>query len=107
MTPSLDTLLHAVGDPRRRAVFEQVSRSHGISVSDLTAGSGITQGAISQHLKVLKEAGLVVGEPKGRHVFYRAKPGALAPLVHWLGHYELFWRDRMSDLRALLEEIDG
>lgn len=104
---ALDVLLHAVGDPRRRAVFERVSRSRGISVSDLTAGSGVTQGAISQHLKVLKDAGLVVGEAKGRHVYYRAEPQALTPLVDWLGHYELFWRDRMVELRKLLSEIEG
>lgn len=75
-------------------------------MADLTAGSGVTQGAISQHLKILKDAGLVTGEAKGRQVFYRAQPRALAPLVDWLGHYELFWRDRMVELRALLAEME-
>jgi DNA-binding transcriptional ArsR family regulator len=108
MTPAtaIDSLFHAVADRRRRALFDRIARSDGLSVADLTRGSGVTQGAISQHLKVLKTAGLVVGEASGRNVFYRADAHGLDPLFDWLTTYEAFWRGRLADLRDLLEEMD-
>ena len=103
---TIDAVLRTLADPTRRAVFERVVGSHEITVGELTRGSGVTQGAISQHLKSLKRAGLVVERPEGRNVYYRAEPAGLAPLVDWIGHYGVFWRDRFADLRSLLQEID-
>ncbi|MCB8879943.1 helix-turn-helix transcriptional regulator [Acidisoma cellulosilytica] len=103
---TLDTVMRALADPTRRAVFERIARSDEITVVDLTRDSGVTQGAVSQHLKSLKLAGLVTERPQGRHVFYRAKPEGLAPLFDWLSHYDAFWRDRFDNLRSLLKEID-
>ena len=102
----IDVVMRALADPTRRAVFERVVRSDEITVVELTRGSGVTQGAISQHLKALKQAGLVTERPEGRNVFYRAEPEGLAPLVDWMSHYAVFWRDRFANLRTLLKEID-
>jgi DNA-binding transcriptional ArsR family regulator len=99
-------VMRALADPTRRALFEQVISSDEITVVELTRGSGVTQGAISQHLKALKLAGLVAERPEGRKVFYRAQPQGLAPLVDWMSHYGVFWRERFADLRTLLKEID-
>jgi DNA-binding transcriptional ArsR family regulator len=103
---AIETVLRTLADPTRRAVFERVVKSNEISVLELTRGSGVTQGAISQHLKSLKLAGLVVERPEGRKVYYRAEPEGLTPLVDWMGHYGVFWRKRFADLRTLLKEID-
>ena len=103
---SIDTVMRALADPTRRAVFEQVARSEEINVAELTRASGVTQGAVSQHLKSLKQAGLVSERPQGRNVFYRARPEGLAPLFDWLSHYDVFWRERFGNLRTLLKEID-
>ena len=103
---TIDAVMRTLADPTRRAVFEQIVRSDEITVAELTRGSGVTQGAISQHLKSLKQAGLVIERPQGRNVFYRAQPGGLAPLVDWMDHYAVFWRDRFANLRTLLKEID-
>ena len=100
------TVMVALADPTRRALFERVASSHEITVAELTKGSGVTQGAISQHLKSLKLAGLVAERPEGRNVYYRAQPEGLAPLVDWMSHYGAFWRDRFANLRTLLKEID-
>lgn len=105
-TPPLDNVMRALADPTRRAVFERIVRADQITVAELTRGSGVTQGAISQHLKSLKQAGLVTERPQGRNVFYSAQPKGLDPLVDWMSHYDLFWRDRFADLRNLLKEID-
>ena len=102
----VDAVMRALADPTRRAVFEQVVSSDEISVVELTRGSGVTQGAISQHLKALKQAGLVAERPEGRKVYYRARPDGLEPLVDWMSHYGVFWRERLADLRTLLKEID-
>jgi DNA-binding transcriptional ArsR family regulator len=103
---SIDTLMRALADPTRRAVFERIAEGGEISVSDLTLGSGVTKGAVSQHLKTLKQAGLVSERPEGRHVYYRAEPAGLAPLADWMSHYDAFWRQRFGNLRDLLKEID-
>jgi DNA-binding transcriptional ArsR family regulator len=102
----IDTVMRALADPTRRSVFERIVRSDEITVAELTRGSGVTQGAISQHLKALKRAGLVAERPAGRNVHYRAEPQGLAPLVDWMSHYGVFWRERLADLRTLLKEID-
>ena len=101
----VDTVMRALSDPTRRAVFERITRAE-LNVAELTRDSGVTQGAVSQHLKLLKQAGLVIERPQGRQVFYRATPDGLAPLFDWLTHYDHFWRERFADLRTLLKEID-
>lgn len=103
---AIDAVMKTLADPTRRAVFERIVGADEISVRDLTLGSGVSQGAISQHLKSLKLAGLVAERAQGRQVFYRAEPQGLAPLVDWMSHYGIFWRDRFADLRSLLKEID-
>lgn len=105
-TAEIDLVMKALADPTRRAMFQRLASSDEVSVAELTVGSGVTQGAVSQHLKSLKRAGLVSERPQGRHVYYRARPEGLAPLVDWVDHYAVFWRDRFADLRALLKEID-
>jgi DNA-binding transcriptional ArsR family regulator len=102
----IDAVIRTLADPTRRAVFERIVKSDEVTVSELTRGSGVTQGAISQHLKSLKLAGLVAERPQGRNVYYRAQPEGLAPLVDWISHYDAFWRERFANLRTLLKEID-
>jgi len=103
---SVDAVMRALADSTRRAVFERIVSSNEITVVELTRGSGVTQGAISQHLRSLKQAGLVAERPEGRNVYYRAQPRGLGPLVDWMSHYSIFWRERFADLRNLLKEID-
>lgn len=103
---AVNAVMRALADPTRRAVFERIARSDEITVADLTRGSGVTQGAVSQHLKSLKEAGLVTERPQGRNVYYRVQPKGLAPLTDWLRHYERYWTGRLDVLERLLREDD-
>jgi DNA-binding transcriptional ArsR family regulator len=103
---AVTAVMRTLADPTRRGVLERITRNNEMSVADLTRGSGVTQGAISQHLKLLKQAGLVAERPEGRKVYYRARPGGLEPLVDWMDHYAVFWRDRFDTLKNLLKEID-
>jgi DNA-binding transcriptional ArsR family regulator len=102
----VSNVMRALADPTRRALFERIVQTDEITVVDLTKGSGVTQGAISQHLKSLKNAGLVKERPAGRNVFYRAEPKGLAPLFDWLKYYSVFWNNRFADLRTLMKELD-
>jgi DNA-binding transcriptional ArsR family regulator len=101
---TIDSVMRTLADPTRRAMFERIAKSGEITVVELTRGSGVTQGAVSQHLKSLKLAGLVAERPEGRKVFYRAKPEGLRPLADWLTFYERFWTDRLNVLDQLLRE---
>jgi DNA-binding transcriptional ArsR family regulator len=105
-TATVDAVMRTLADPTRRAVFERIVNSDEITVVELTRGSGVTQSAISQHLRSLKLAGLIADRPEGRNVHYRADPKGLAPLVDWMALYGAFWRDRFANLRTLLKEID-
>src|ERR1700736_2503955 len=102
----INAVMRTLADPTRRAVFERVVKSEEITVLELTRGSDVTQGAISQHLKSLKQAGLVAERREGRNVFYRAEPKGLAPLVDWMSHYRIFWRSGLANLRTRLTAID-
>jgi DNA-binding transcriptional ArsR family regulator len=103
---AIDTVLRTLADPTRRAVFERIVGSNEITVVELTRGSGVTQGAISQHLKSLKRAGLVAERPEGRNVFYRAEPNGLVPLIDWTSQMAGFWQSRFDDLEDLLKRMD-
>lgn len=98
--------MRSLADPTRRAVFERLAQSDETTVAELTLGSGVSQSAISQHLRTLKDAGLVTDRPQGRNVFYRVEQKGLAPLVDWMSHYGVFWRERFAGLRTLLKDID-
>lgn len=106
MQPSPDLLFATLADPTRRAIFERLCRDGALTVGTLTAGSGVSQPAVSKHLGVLKRAGLVSDRPAGRQTHYSAVPGALAPLVDWTKRMSGFWEDRFDELEQLLSRMD-
>src|ERR1700688_1502817 len=103
---TVDAVIRTLADPTRRAVFERIVKSEEITVAELTRGSGVTQSAISQHLRSLKQAGLIADRPEGRNVHYRADPKGLAPLVDWMGIHAGVSRPGCDHLPTLLKEID-
>lgn len=106
MESSTDLLFKALADPTRRALFERLCRDGEATVGALTAGAGISQPAVSKHLGVLKQAGLVVHRHEGRQTHYSAQQCALAPLVDWTGRMNRFWEARFDDLEDLLGRMD-
>ncbi|GLS22590.1 transcriptional regulator [Labrys miyagiensis] len=98
-------LFRALADPTRRAVFERLAGRE-MSVSELKAGFEVSQPAISQHLAVLRQAGLVAERREGRNAHYRAVPQALTPLTDWVDRYRAFWPERIERLKAVLKDMD-
>ena len=93
----------ALANPTRRAVLDLLwTRPR--SVNQLAVEFDMRRPSLSEHLKVLRDAGLVVDERRGRERIYRVDPRPLRQVAVWLHPYEEFWRDRLGDLRRLLDE---
>src|SRR5690349_9342447 len=106
MPSAQDILFKTLADPTRRAIFERLCRKGEQTVGALTAQAGISQPAVSKHLAVLKQAGLVRDRHEGRLTHYSAQLGALSPLVDWTREMAGFWESRLDDLEDLLKRMD-
>jgi DNA-binding transcriptional ArsR family regulator len=80
-------LLQTLADPTRRGLFEHLAKQGEHPVHALTALAGVSQPAVSKHLRLLKFAGLVLDRRDGRQTYYRAHPHALLPLADWMTIY--------------------
>jgi DNA-binding transcriptional ArsR family regulator len=89
----------ALGDPMRFHIVETLLRSPA-SVVELAAGLPISRPAVSQHLKVLKDAGLVKDVAEGNRRIYEIEPGGFAGLREWL---EPFWDEALSSYQAEMD----
>ncbi len=89
------TVFDAVADPTRRAVLDMLAAREQ-SVGDLVAKFRVTQPAISHHLRILREAGLVKPRQVGRQRLYRLQGRPLREIHDWVAHYERFWTDRLG-----------
>ena len=102
----LTDVMKTLADPTRRAMFERIAREGEIAATGLVKGSKVSQPAVSQHLRALRDAGLVTERRDGRHIHYRVAPKGLSPLFDWLGHYRNFWEERFENLEKLLKETE-
>ena len=106
MSKAHDTLFRKLADPTRLAIFERLCRDGEQTVSALTVRAKVSQPAVSKHLGVLKQAGLVRDRHEGRQTHYSAQLGALAPLIDWTSQMAGFWEKRFDDLEDLLKRMD-
>lgn len=106
MRTSPDKLFRSLADPTRRAIFERLCRDGEQTVGALTARAGVSQPAVSKHLIVLKQAGLVRDRHEGRETHYSAQLRALAPLTDWASRMTGFWQNRFDKLEDLLKRMD-
>ena len=90
----------ALGDPTRRAIFESLVESPQ-AVGDLAAQFPVSRPAVSQHLKVLKSAGLVADRQVGKHRIYRVDPDGLAALRAEL---DVFWTKTLAAYKGVVEQ---
>jgi DNA-binding transcriptional ArsR family regulator len=106
MSAVQDALFRTLADPTRRAIFERLCREGERTVAALTTQAGVSQPAVSKHLAVLKQAGLVRDRHEGRQTHYTAQIGALAPLIDWTSQMAGFWESRFDHLEDLLNRMD-
>ena len=94
-----ETALDALGDPTRRAILERLRRGPS-PVGALARGLPVSRPAVSQHLRVLKEAGLVVDRREGTRRLYQLAPDGLAEVR---AYFEAFWGDALASFKAAAE----
>ncbi len=93
----------ALVDPMRRQILNRLALKGPATVSELADDLPITRQAVAKHLAQLVDAGLLIaGEPEGRRVRYRTRPGALNAALAWLSALANRWDDRLDDLRSHL-----
>ncbi len=92
--------LEALGDPTRRAIFERLA-SGPLAVVDIARTLPVSRPAVSQHLKVLKEAGLVIDRPEGTRRVYEIDRKGLAALR---AYFDRFWTDALGAFQHAAEE---
>jgi DNA-binding transcriptional ArsR family regulator len=99
----IDVALQALAEPRRRAILALV-RERELAAGEIARRFDVTRPAISQHLAVLRQAGLVTERRDGTRRLYRARPAGTAELREWL---EAFWDDGLDRLKRAAERNDG
>jgi DNA-binding transcriptional ArsR family regulator len=93
-----------IADPTRRGILDLL-RGGERTVSALVERFSVTQSAISQHLKHLRDAGLVATRRDGREIYYRLVADPLAVIAAWVAQYEGFWTEKLSGLGDLLRDL--
>jgi DNA-binding transcriptional ArsR family regulator len=93
----------AIADPVRRRIVERLADGEK-TAGELGEGFGISQPAVSKHLRVLREAGLVSARADAQKRLYRLTPAPLAQVDSWLARYRNLWEDRLDALKAHVEE---
>ncbi len=97
------TAYAALAEPHRRQILDLL-RDGERSVTELVGHVRLTQPGVSKHLRVLREAGLVVARPHGRERRYALRPEPLAEVDAWLAPYRAVWGARLDDLERHLED---
>ena len=97
-----DRAFAALADPTRRAVYERLAEQSQ-TVGALAAQLPVSRPAVSQHLKVLKDAGLVVDEARGTSRIYRIDPAGLGPVRRWLDQQ---WERGLANFKRISEQED-
>ena len=98
-----DETLRALAEPRRRAILRLVARDE-LAAGQIAEAFDVSRTAVSQHLTVLKDAGLITERRDGRRRLYRARPDGLAELREFL---DGFWATRLRWLKADAERAAG
>lgn len=93
----------ALANPVRRRLLESL-RDGPRSAGELAGQFQLSRPAVSEHLQVLRNAGLAREERQGRHRYYYLQPDPLAEVGEWLHPFEHYWRARLRSLRDLLDE---
>ena len=99
---SASDIFHAIADSGRRAILDRLAAEEA-SVGALAEHAGLSYSAASQHLNVLREAGLVKSHVRGRQRIYHLRPARLRVVHDWSSRYERFWRKSLGRLHKLLD----
>jgi DNA-binding transcriptional ArsR family regulator len=100
----LRDVFDAIADPTRRHLIHLLSEAEELPLHELTPQFQMGRTAVSKHLTILKEAGLVEDRKVGRETRYRLNASPLQEVQDWVGFYNKYWSTNMLRLKQLLEE---
>ncbi|MCA0756223.1 metalloregulator ArsR/SmtB family transcription factor [Paenibacillus sp. N4] len=99
-------VFQAIADPTRRRLLQLLGDQE-LPVNVISGHFTMTRTAVSKHLRVLADAGLVKDRKVGRETRYRLDPEPLKELKRWLAYYERFWENKLSALKRYVEQDDA
>lgn len=94
--------IHALGDPTRLAIFERLGQGP-LAVVDIHKGMAVSRSAVSQHLKIMKDLGLVTDRKAGNRRLYRLDAQGTAGLKEY---FQEFWTGALNSLKLAVEEME-
>ncbi|MGG4493973.1 ArsR/SmtB family transcription factor [Brevibacillus reuszeri] len=99
-------VFQAIADPTRRKLLELLTEQE-MAVTAISSHFPMSRTAVSKHLRILSEGGLVKEQKIGRETRYRMQPEPLQELKSWLAYYERFWDNKLHALKRLVEDDPG
>jgi DNA-binding transcriptional ArsR family regulator len=99
-------VFQAIADPNRRAIINLLSKKK-LTLNGVAENFDISRPAISKHIKILEECGLIVIEQQGRERYCQVKLKGLNEVSEWVSQYKRFWEERMDSLERYLAEIQS
>lgn len=102
----LDRTFAALGDPARRSIVHSLADG-AATVRDIAAPFDMSRPAISKHLRILKDAGIVTSRASGRENWYSLAEGALEDVEDWISEVHEMWADALGSLKRIAEEAES
>ena len=99
----LDQIFNALADSTRRGMLERLSKGE-TNITSLATPFAMSQPAISKHVRILEEAGLIQRTKRGRESIIRANPATAKQVLDWISHYITFWEEQFDDVEAFLKQ---
>lgn len=97
-------IFYAIAEPNRRAIIEMLAKRGRLSATDISSKFAMSAPAVSQHLKVLREAHLVSVEKQGQHRIYYLDMNTLYDIERWTHKMNRLWNERLDKLETVLKE---
>ncbi|GAA6208403.1 metalloregulator ArsR/SmtB family transcription factor [Cognatishimia sp. WU-CL00825] len=98
----MQPIFRALADPTRRDILLMLSKDS-LTIAQISDQFEMTRGAVKKHLTVLEQGNLIQVQTRGREKLNRLNPKALQPAFDWLGYFESFWDEKLSNLKTLIE----
>ncbi|MEP1143772.1 MAG: metalloregulator ArsR/SmtB family transcription factor [Henriciella sp.] len=98
-------VFRAIADPTRRSIMAMLAGGEQ-SLGDIAANYEMTRPAVTKHLKVLEQGGLIRVRAQGRERLHTLQPEALKSILDWLGFFSQFWDEKLEDLKQAVEADD-
>jgi len=96
----------AIADPRRRQIIQMLIVSSTLSLHAITDGFSMSRQALTRHIDVLQDAGILKTEKKGRETYFSLEVKPLKEVYDWVKHYQAFWEEKLENLDQLIKETE-